>query len=396
MDMLVVAVLLGLSWSLILTAKIARLLDMSYKMSLWLGVLFCVAAGAPLVPVIIPYVRNYPEGLFWVSFSFLLCAVFELYDAFESKEEVMPPCVPVERPGQGRVVRTAKRVASFLLFGFVLYSATRGSLPSLGQMSAGDTLACVLFTMAILIWVFHSLSQKIEICGNGLLDQDRPRPKFQPWEVYESFSWTEETKDGVQLRLQTKSAGQGTSALMVRPEDREAVQQILEANFPDQFSSAHDGLTPRILPRCVRVRRTRLRRLARHMVGVLCWPAVVLLLVYLWTRSVSLEMFSGVGFLSIMITMGANFLPSEEIEICRNGLLLGDRLRSWEQYECFFWKGETKDGVELRLRSKTSDWRSMTRLVVAPEDREAAQQLLEVSLRDRSTDSAEYAWWRLF
>jgi hypothetical protein len=219
---------------------------------------------------------------------------------------------------------------------------------------------------------------------------------FKPCEAFESFAWTEETKDGVELTLQAKSAAQGTTTLMVRPEDRAVVQQILEANLPDQLSGAHDGLNRRVLPPCVPVRRTRLRRFARHMVSVLCWPTVVLLLVELWNRSVSLETYSVAGSVSIMITMAANSWPSQRIEICRNGLLLGDELLAWNQYECFFWKGETGDGVELRLPSKTTDWVSMTRLVVAPEDRAVVQKLLEASLQDRSTDSEAYSKWSLF
>ena len=43
MEMWVIAVLLGLSWTLILTGKIAKILDMSYKMFLRFGV--CLRCG---------------------------------------------------------------------------------------------------------------------------------------------------------------------------------------------------------------------------------------------------------------------------------------------------------------------------------------------------------------
>ncbi len=398
MEMWLIALLLGLSWTLILTAKIAKMLDMSYKMFLRFGVLSCVAAGTPWILVIILKVRNDPESLFWASWPILCHEVFGLISAF-SKGDVVPPCVPVKRPGQGRIARTAKELASFLLMGFVLYFAARGPFPSLGQMSGWDMLGCGLFTMAAIILGYRSLFQRVEVCGNGLWHE----VTIKPWEAFESYSWTGETKDGVELRLQAKSAGGGTTPLMVLFEDREVVRQILEANLPNQLSGAHDGLNRRISSQCVRVRRTRRRRFARHIVSVLCWPAVVLLLVYLWERSASLETFSGVGFVSIMITMGVNFWPSKKIEICRNGLLLGDmrgdKLRPWEEYECFFWKGETDDGVELRLPLKQWTGKrsiSMDRLVVAREEGEAVQQILEANLRDRSTDSEVYSGWFQF
>ncbi|MGO9117444.1 MAG: hypothetical protein ACLQPD_07490 [Desulfomonilaceae bacterium] len=237
MEMWVIAVLLGLSWTLILTGKIAKILDMSYKMFLRFGVLFCVAAGAPLFLVIILELRKDPWSLFLAALTILLTAVLDLIAAF-SKGEVTPPRVPVKKPGQGRIARTAKKVASFLLMGFVLYFVLRGSLPSLGQMSGWDMTACGLFTMAAIINGFQSLFQRVEICGNGLWHEGT----IKPWEAFEFFSWTGITKDGVELRLQAKSADHGTTRLMVRFEDREVVQQILEANLPDQLSGAHAGL----------------------------------------------------------------------------------------------------------------------------------------------------------
>jgi hypothetical protein len=391
MEMWMIAVLFGLSLALLLTAKIAKLMDMRYKMFLHLGVLFCVAAGAPLVLHIILIARKDPKSLFEAASAILLGTVFELIASF-SKGEVIPPYVPVKKPGLGRIARTAKEVANYLLMGFAFYFAARGPLPYLGQMSSWDMLACGFFAMVAIIKGFQSLFQRVEICGNGLWQYST----LKLWEAYESFSWTGITTDGLELRLQAKSADQETTPLMVRPEDREVVQKILEANLPDQLSGAHSGLNRRTLPRCVRVKRTRLRRFAWQIESALCWPAVVLLLVDVWMRNASLETFSGVGFVSIMITTGVNFWfwQSEIIEICKNGLLLGDKLRAWEQYECFFWKGETEDGVELSLPLKITN--SITRLVVAPKDRAVVQQLLEVNLQDRSTDAEVYSRWSRF
>jgi hypothetical protein len=390
MEILVIAVLLVLSLASFLTAKIAKALDVSYEKFLHLGVLFCFAAVAPSVLVTILEPSKNSDSLVSWALGMLCLVVFDLFAAFESKRKAIPPWVPVRRPDRG-VSRTAKEVASFLLVGVVLYFAARRSLPFLGHMSGEDMVACGFYVTAAIIWGLRSLYQRVEICGNGLLNQ-AGSPKFRPWEAYESFSWTEETKDDVELRLKAKPPCEGATPLMVSPEDRKVVQQILEANLPDELSVAQDGFDGRII--CVRVKRIRLRRFAGHIVSALCWPAVVLLLVYVWNRSVSWETFSVVGFVSILITMGVNFSPSKRIEICRKGLLQGDQLLPWKYYECFFWKGETEDGVELRLPFRTDN--SMTRLVVAPRDGEAVQQLLEENLQDRSADSAEYSRWFLF
>lgn len=397
MEMSGIAVLLGLSLALILAAKIAKMLDMSYKILLRLGIVLCVAAGAPLFFHTFLKSRHDPEALFWLAHGIFLTAAFGLFAAFTSKGEVIPPCVPVKRPGQGRITRTAREVAFFLLMGFAWCLVLRGAVPSLGQMSAWDMVACGLFTAAIIVRGFHILSQGVEICGNGLADWGGSRPMVHPWEHYESFSWIVETNYGVVLRLHARSADVRTTDLLVGSGDRDVVQKILEANLPDRLSGAHGGLDRRILPLSVRAKRTWRRRFAVHMVSFLCWPAVVLLLVYLWRQGTSLVTFSGAGFVSIILTVIVNFASSGSIEICKKGLLLGNKVRPWEQYECFFWKGETGDGVELRLPSKPwATTQSMTRLVVAPEDRATAQHLLEVNLPDRSTASEEYAKWSLF
>ncbi len=385
----VVAVLIGLSLASFLTAKIVKALDMSDKNFFRLGVLFCVAAGASLVSLI--FLQTDAGNLVYAGATLLCCFVFDLIATFRSKKEALPPFVAVNRPVKGRVARTAKSVAIVLLVGFVFYFAGKRSLPFLGQMSGLDSIACGLFMLAAIVTGFNRLIERDEICGNGSLDWVGSPPGFKPWEAYQSFSWTEETKDGLQLTLRPKSSRKGTTPFMVRLEDREVVRQILEANLPNELSGAHDGNNPRILPPCVPVRRTRRRRFARHALSVMCWPATVLLLVDLWKWSPSLEIFSGVGLVSIIITVAVNSSPSEIIEICSKGLLLDDKLQAWEEYECFYWKRQTGDGVELRLLSKDKSLTGLTSLVVTPEDYKTVQQLLEASLQDRTRDSEPYS-----
>jgi len=87
-----------------------------------------------------------------------------------------------------------------------------------------------LMTASMIIYLILVLSERVEVCGNGVWQAQGLRP----WEVYESFSWKGETKDGVELVLLPKSWIDSRDRLLVVPEDREAVHQLLEANLPDR------------------------------------------------------------------------------------------------------------------------------------------------------------------
>jgi len=190
MEMSLIALLLGLSLALVLTAKILKMRDMSYKMFLRLGVLFCVAAAVPFIYPILLRAREDPRALFMIAFTTLGQVVYQLIAASAKGEPVLP-CVRVTKPGLCPIARLAKEVAEYLFVGFVFYFAFRGSLPSVGQMSGWDMLACGMFAIVAIIRGYQSLSQRVEICGNGLRDEGT----IKPWEAFESFSWTEETKD---------------------------------------------------------------------------------------------------------------------------------------------------------------------------------------------------------
>ena len=86
-----------------------------------------------------------------------------------------------------------------------------------------------LITVSMIIFIILFVFGKIEICGNGVWLDER----FYRWQEFESFYWKGQTKDGLELRLVSKSWLCRTTRLMARPEDREAVQQLLEANLPD-------------------------------------------------------------------------------------------------------------------------------------------------------------------
>jgi hypothetical protein len=82
--------------ALLLTAEIAMMLDMSHKMFLRLGVLFCVAAGAPWLILAIEKAEG-PSVPAWVGYSYLFIAVFDLIAASTSKGEATPPFNRLQR-----------------------------------------------------------------------------------------------------------------------------------------------------------------------------------------------------------------------------------------------------------------------------------------------------------
>jgi len=134
------------------------------------------------------------------------------------RRRVTPPCIRVRRH------RAAKYniIMSFLVIAFVIFLLIE-SLHSFRMLLLLGPMIASLIIYNILI-----LFEKIEICGNGVWGYGGLRP----WEEYESFYWKWKTKDSVELRLVSKSWRRPTR-LMARPEDREAVQKLLEANLPD-------------------------------------------------------------------------------------------------------------------------------------------------------------------
>ena len=150
---------------------------------------------------------------------------FELIAIPILRRRVMHPCVRAKILLSG-IYRIIRSIWFFFVIAFFVFFLLTESLERL--RSSGMILLLGPGTGASIIFLILILFEKIEICGNGLWQFNR----LLPWEEYESFSWEWKTESHVELKLVSRTWGWSTS-LIVLPEDREAVQQLLEANLPD-------------------------------------------------------------------------------------------------------------------------------------------------------------------
>lgn len=212
--MWVIAVLLLISFSLFLFTRIAKTLSLH-----WVFVCLGMAVWS-----LVMFLTSKNESAFAATFGFLYLsgAVSDLIAIPILRRRVIPPCVRVEKPDQGgwEVI-----VACFGLFApLVFIVVVTESLHStwiilfMGFMSGSFIIYYIVYQVG-----------KVEICGNGVWHSGR----LHPWEEYESFSWKWRTKDSVELKLASKSWLCPSTRLMAPSEDREAVQQLLEASLPD-------------------------------------------------------------------------------------------------------------------------------------------------------------------
>jgi hypothetical protein len=214
--MWIVAVLLVISFALFLSARITKT-RRTLSVSSWLG------GAASSAAVFLAWENDYA-----VTAIGFLCAsivISELIAVPILRRRVIPPCIRVREAGQDGIIMI---IAALLFIAFVVF-----------LLVTGMTLGYGLITAYMIIIVVLRLFKKTEICGNGLW-QNR---SLQPWEEFRSFSWTGKTEDGAELRLDPSLTVLSETRLLVSPEEREAVQQILEANLPDQSSGAEDRNT---------------------------------------------------------------------------------------------------------------------------------------------------------
>jgi hypothetical protein len=213
--MWVIAVLLLISFALVLFGKIAKTRGMN------LG-FFCLGMAVWSVGAwLLLAEKNDSAILVILSFPPTSGAIADLIARPIWRRRVIPPCVRVERLSQSGIAMTIV----FLLFiaFFIYFLVTEESLHSFGMI-----IFFGLMTVPVIICLIQVRFEKIEICGNGVWQDGR----LWPWAEYESFSWKRKTADSVELRLVSKSLS-WTTQLMVPPEDRETVHQLLDAHLPD-------------------------------------------------------------------------------------------------------------------------------------------------------------------
>jgi hypothetical protein len=91
---------------------------------------------------------------------------------------------------------------------------------------------------------------------------------------------------------------------------------------------------------------------------------------------------------AVAITIYTVQVLFDRVEICANGVRRGWSLSPWDDFESFAWDQKKGDKVELRLKRKSEVWQWL-RLSVPPEDREAAQKILEAHLPETSIAEME-------
>lgn len=215
------ALLLLIAFAMILFSRIAK-----NRRIRW--VLLCLGAGVwSVVSCWIGTRGNDGAFLALLGFPLISAASSDLIALPILRRRVILPCFRVRR------TPLYKTVHSFFLIaiGILILAWSFGS-PKLMLWS-------VLVTASIIIYLVLVLSERVEVCGNGVSQYRGVRP----WEDYESFSWKGKTKYGVELWLMPKSWRSWvvpSDRLLVAPGDREAVQQLLEGHLPDQSTSDED------------------------------------------------------------------------------------------------------------------------------------------------------------
>jgi hypothetical protein len=207
-----IGALLLIAFALMLFGRITKRRGMS-----WVFPLLGIAAWIVVSPLAIHGLSNDDRfalgGLFLFSmFIANLIAIPIL------RRRVIPPCVRVKGASQ------SGNIAMIIVIALVIFLLVTGRFHPFGLM-----IFFGLLVVFMIITLIRSLFGKTEICGNGVWQSG----SFGLWEEFESFSWQWKTKDSVVLNLVPKSWVWPTTRLVVPREDREAVQQLLEANLPD-------------------------------------------------------------------------------------------------------------------------------------------------------------------
>jgi len=215
---LLIAVLFVILFVLLLFGKTAKTRRMELVFSFGgLGVCFIVFFIYP------EFMSVAPIGFFCV-----LSPMADLIARPILRKRVMPPCVRVKVLSQiGNRIGIALIILLFLGLSLFIFSLVTESSRSLE-----GTVLLALLIASIVIHLILVLPEKQEICGNGIWYCGT----LQMWGKYESFSWITTDKEAVvELAISGKKPYEffSTLRLVVPPESREAVHQLLEANLPE-------------------------------------------------------------------------------------------------------------------------------------------------------------------
>ncbi|MFZ5865700.1 MAG: hypothetical protein ACOYXY_07460 [Thermodesulfobacteriota bacterium] len=140
-------------------------------------------------------------------------------------------------------------------------------------------------------------------------------------------------------------------------------------------------LRRRIAPPCIRAKETNQSRILAIITALVVTPLWVYVTILDVQLSPSFERIVTSAVVTATMIIAIGFALFGRIQIWGNGVWEFGWLSPWEEYESFSWERKTEDSLELRLVPKS--WiRLSTRLMVAREDQEAVQRVLEENLPD--------------
>lgn len=161
------------------------------------------------------------DSLFYAmaALPFVFAALAELIALPVWRRRILLPCFQATRPGRkwgGALVLV------FLCGSFVICLRKYGGKPPPGM----DVFAGLMTASMIIYWILE-LAVSVQICANGVFHNG----KLQGWEEWASFSWDGRRTEPLALTLVSKSGLFRSFRFLIRPEDRESVQQVLKEHI---------------------------------------------------------------------------------------------------------------------------------------------------------------------
>lgn len=208
--MWLIVALYVISLPLLLLARIAKTERMK-------SVSFCIGGVAAIAAFYLVW-KN--EAEVWPTFCFALIylAASDLIERRNMRRRIIPPCVRVKVLGRD----TAVVIGVVIFFAIFLVMVLK---PESWRFSFGWIMVLGLLTY----FPIQKFFDKVLICRNGVWHSGM----LNSWDEYKSFSWFRKATDNAELRLEGTSWLSGATRLLVSPEDRESVHELLEAHLPE-------------------------------------------------------------------------------------------------------------------------------------------------------------------
>jgi hypothetical protein len=215
--LIVILVLLIISFAFFLFGRIVEPRRRRPVFSL-LGIALCLIAS------ILTWKTGFEWAMAAMTSSYLFQSLSDLIAIPISRRRVTPPCVRAKTIGRSHIFFIILSVVAIPLMIYLSLLLIEIS-PSPGRI-----VFVTVNIAALIAGLAPSLFEKVEVCGNGVWQYGR----LTPWNEYESFCWISKPSGAVELTLTQDSRWIfGRLTLIVQPEDRETVHQLLVANLPN-------------------------------------------------------------------------------------------------------------------------------------------------------------------